>query len=375
MPERPRIVHVITLAEPGGAQTYVASLLPALSRRFDVTIAAHGPGPLCDAARAAGARFVPLRHVRRAINPWRDLRGLFELATLLRRERPHILHASSSKAGVLGRLAACLAGVPIRVFTVHGWAFSAHQGTRSALYRWAERLVLPLTTATICVSERERAAGLAAGTCTDETTAVIYNGVEVRPSPANRPAHRLLRIIAVGRLQAPKDQRTLVHALARLGDQAFEAVIVGDGPEYAAIERDVQRLGLAQAVELAGQRQDVPELLSTADLFVLSSTSEGLPISILEAMAAGLPVVASGVGGVPEVVVDGQTGLLVPPRDVPSLAAAIKRILSDPSLRYTLGQAGRMRVSERFDIDSFRRAHVDLYCRELARQGLPLPSR
>ena len=142
-----------------GAQSYVASLLPALVGRFDVTVAAHGAGPLRDAAEAAGVRFVPLANVRRPVNPFRDLAGLVELVRLLRRERPDILHANSSKAGVLGRLAAALTGVPIRIFTAHGWAFAAHSGLAARGYRVADRLMRPLTTATICVSEREREAG------------------------------------------------------------------------------------------------------------------------------------------------------------------------------------------------------------------------
>jgi hypothetical protein len=180
---RPRVLLVITLAEVGGAQTYVASLLPALVGYFDVAVAAHGSGPLREAAEAAGIRFLPLRSVRRPISPWRDLAGLFELVRLLRRERPDILHASSSKAGVLGRLAGFLARVPVRIFTVHGWAFAAHSGVSSRLYRWVDRLVEPLTTETNCVSEREREAALAAGTCSPERTVVIPNAVDVAGAP------------------------------------------------------------------------------------------------------------------------------------------------------------------------------------------------
>jgi glycosyltransferase involved in cell wall biosynthesis len=371
---RPRIFLVVTLAELGGAQTYVASLLPALAGRFDVTLAAYGPGPLRDAARAAGIRFVALRHVRRPISPWRDLLGLLELLVLLRRERPHILHASSSKAGVLGRVAAWLAGVPIRIFTVHGWAFSAHEGSRSSVYLWADRLVRPLTTVTVCVAERERVAGIAAGTCRAQNTVVIHNGVDAGAAPEAVHANPgPPRIVSVGRLQAPKDALTLVRALARLPKGSFEAVLVGAGPDRPLVEAEVRRLGLERAVELAGARHDVPEILAGADLFVLSSASEGLPMTILEAMAAGLPVVASDVGGVPEAVVDGETGLLVPPGDPASLAAAIERLLEDASLRRRLGQAGHARAKEWFDVASFQRAHVDLYRRELASRGLPSP--
>jgi glycosyltransferase involved in cell wall biosynthesis len=374
MTERPRILLVVTLAEPGGAQTYVASLLSALDG-FDVTVAAHGPGPLREAARTAGVRFVPLRHVRRRINPWRDLLGLLELLALLRRERPHILHASSSKAGFLGRIAAWLTGVPIRIFTAHGWAFLQEEGALSGLYRWGGRLMRPLTTVTVCVAEHDRLAGIAAGTCSESTTFVIHSGVDVAAAPPrDRRNPGPARIVSVGRLTAPKDTLALVHALARLPDGAFEAVIVGEGPDYPAAEEEIRRLGLERAVELAGRRDDVPDLLAGADLFVLSSRSEGLPLSILEAMAAGLPVVASSVGGVPEAVVDGETGLLVPPGDPSSLAAALEQLLGDAELRRRLGQAGRSRVQESFDLASFRRAHVDLYRRELANRGLPFPS-
>jgi glycosyltransferase involved in cell wall biosynthesis len=371
---RPRILLFVTLAETGGAQTYVASLLAPLAESFDVAVAAHGDGPLRDAARAAGVRFIPLKHVRRPLSLWRDMLGLLELLALLRRERPHIVHVNSAKAGALGRLAAWLVRVPIRIYTVHGWAFGAHGWPASVLYRWAERSLRPLTTVTVCVADSERRAGLAAHTCDDRTTVVIRNGVDPVPFQARGAHSGRSRLVTVGRLQAPKDAITLVRALATLRGRPFEAVLVGDGPDRPAVEEEVRRLGLESAVELLGERDDVPELLGTGDIFVLSSHSEGLPLSILEAMAAGLPVVASNVGGVSEVVVDGETGLLVPPSDAQSLAAAIERLLEDPVLRQRLGEAGRIRIAQDFDLAAVQQAHLDLYRRVLAVRGLPLPS-
>lgn len=367
----PRILILITLAETGGAQTYVASLLPALARDFEVTVAAHGEGPLVDAARAAGVRFVPLRQVRRPLHPLRDLLGLVELVRLMRTERPDIVHVNSSKAGVLGRIAAALTRVPVTVFTVHGWAFKAYSGIASALYRSADRLLSPLTTVTICVTETERAAGLAARTCRAGRTVVIPNAVDVGAAPRARHDGDRPRIVSVGRLAYPKDPRTLVRALARVRARPFSAQIVGDGPDQGGVEAEVRELGLESAVELSGPRGDVPELLAQADVFVLASRSEGGPISILEAMAAGLPVVASDVGGVGDLVADGATGLLVPPADPDALAAALDRVLADPELRRRLGAAGRERARERFDLGALRRAHLELYARELARRGLP----
>ena len=364
---------LVTLAEVGGAQSYVASLLPALVGRFDVTVAAHGEGPLRDAAAAAGARFVPLANVRRAVSPLRDLAGLVELIRLLRRERPDILHANSSKAGVLGRLAAALTGVPIRIFTAHGWAFAAHSGLAARVYRAADRLMLPLTTATICVSEREREAGLAARTCDDDATVVIPNAVDVGAAPRSVSTRQPPLLVTVGRLKAPKDFPTFVRALGRLPAGSFEAMIVGDGPDRPRLEEEIRSGGLSGAVQLARERHDVPRLLAAADVFVLASRSEGHPVSVLEAMAAGLPVVASRVGGVPEQVVDGETGLLVDPGDPKPLAAALERLTGDPALRRRLGAAGRARAEERFDLEPFRRAHLELYSRELATRRLPAP--
>jgi glycosyltransferase involved in cell wall biosynthesis len=365
---------LITLAEVGGAQSYVASLLPALASRFDVVVAAHGAGPLRDAAATPGVRYVPLEHVRRRINPWRDLAGLYELVRLLRRERPDILHANSSKAGVLGRVAARLAGVPIRIFTVHGWAFAAHSGLAARLYRWADRAVRPLTTVTICVSERERTAGIEAGTCDPELTVVIPNAVDVSAAPRARPVREKARIVAVGRLKAPKDFLTLVRALGVLPRGTFEAVIAGDGPDRRRLEREIHTRGIADSVRLVGERSDVLRLLADGDVFVLSSSSEGLPMSVLEAMAAGLPVVASRVGGVPELLEDGEDGLLVRSGEVGELAAALARLIAEPATRRRLGDAARARAEAYFDLEPFRRAHLELYSRELAKRGLPVPA-
>ena len=289
----------------GGAQSYVAALLPALTRDFDVAVAAHGPGPLQEAAATNGARFIPLEHVRRPINPFRDLAGLAELVRVLRRERPDIVHANSSKAGILGRLAAALARVPIRIFTVHGWAFAAHSGLASRFYQWADRLMSRLTSMTICVSEYSRAQGLEARTCTADRTVVIPNAVDIQPPPAMERARKPPVLISVGRLKAPKDFLTLVRGLALLRPGTAHTRIVGDGPDRPALEAEIRRLGIGNHVELLGERRDVAELLADADVFVLSSSSEGMPVSVLEAMAVGLPVVGSSVGGVPEHVVDG----------------------------------------------------------------------
>jgi len=358
---RPRILILVTLAEVGGAQTYVTALLPALAKEFDVTVAAWGPGPLAGAARGAGARYVPLRFVRRDVS-WREPLGLLELVLLCLRVRPHVVHANSSKAGVLGRIAAWLTGVPVRIFTAHGWAFMQYRGPAARMYLTLDRLVGPLTTRVVCVSERTLEAGLAARVCTAARSVVIPNGVDTdvpRASLDGEPP----RVLSVGRLKEPKDFATLLAALGRVS-VPFRAAIVGDGPDRASLDPPA-------GVELLGERDDVAQQLAASDVFALASRSEGMPLSVLEAMAAGLPVVASAVGGVPELVVDGETALLVPPSDADALARALERLLADGELRRRLGAAGRQRVLERFGLAAFRDAHLQLYRDELAARGLP----
>lgn len=368
---RARVFVLVTLGEVGGAQGYVASLLPALAGEYDVVVGAHGGAFVREAAERSGIEFVHLEQLRRPISPWRDLRGFAELYRLLRRQRPDVLHASSSKAGVIGRLAAVAARVPVRVFTVHGWAFSAHSGAASALYRWADRIAGRATTATICVSQRERADGLRARTCRADRTVVIPNGVEVDAYPQASLERAVPRLIAVGRLAAPKDWSTLLSALTSLDSEAFaELAIVGDGPERERVEDELARRSLEGRVRLLGERDDVPRLLAEADVFLLASRSEGLPLSVIEAMAAGLPIVASDVGGLKELVRDGETGVLVPPGDPVALAEALRPLLANRELRRRLGRAGRARAKALFDLSGFRRAHLELYRRELAAAGV-----
>jgi len=369
-PARPRVLLVVTLAERGGVVSYLSALVPGLVAEYDVTVAAHGPGPLGEAVRAAGAEFVELRQVRRAISPLHDPRGLLELIGLCRRVRPHVVHANSTKAGVLGRLAAWLTRVPVRLFSAHGWAFATHLGASARLYEWCDRMMRPLTTTTICVSRSELERGLRARTCTRERTVVIPNAVPLDVPRAHAESGGRLRVASVGRLAAPKDFITLVRALARLPGGSYRAQIIGDGPDRGAIAREIERLGIGAPVSLAGECGDVPQRLAAADVLVLSSRSEAMPMVVLEAMAAGLPVVASAVGGMPELVVDGETGLLVAPGDPEALAAALSRLARDPLLRGRLGAAGRARAERHHSLQDMRRRHADLYRSQLAARGV-----
>lgn len=354
---------VVTLAETGGAQTYVAHLLPALCASFDVTVAAHGDGPLAAAVEEAGATLVPLEHLRRPLSPVGDLRAVLELWRLCRRVRPRLVHLNSSKAVVIGTVAAWLARVPVRLVTVHGWPFKTETGIRKAIYAGASRAVRPLVTRAICVAENERTVGIAAHAIRPSQAVVIHNGVEI-PEAASAPTGR--DVVTVTRLRPPKDTTTLVAAAARVRDLFDRLLVVGDGPDRPEVERLVSELGLDGQVELLGDRDDVDAILARASVFVLSSRSEGLPMAVLEAMAAGVPTIASNVGGIPEVVNDGADGVLVAPGDAHALADALRRLLDDAELRLSMGRKARERARASFGLDHFREAHVALYDELLA---------
>jgi glycosyltransferase involved in cell wall biosynthesis len=368
----------VTLAEVGGAQTYVRDLLAATRDEFDVSVAAHGDGPLRTAAANLGVPFIPLRHVRRDLSLVQDPLGLLELTRLFRRLRPDIVHLNSSKVGILGRVAAAVAGVPIRVFTAHGWAFKATSGAGASVYLWADRIVRPLTTMVVCVSQTELRAGLAARTCTTGRSMVITNGVDVegalRRAPedadgSDRPQGRRVEIISVGRLAEPKDFSTLIAAMARLEPGAARLRVFGEGPLRESLEREIAEQGVADTVELPGEVPDVRPFLAESDIFVLSSRSEGMPLSVLEAMAAALPVVASAVGGLSEVVVDGETGLLIEAGNAEELARALALLAGDRERRERLGALGRQRAEQEYALPRWRTAHLDLYRRLLESKG------
>jgi glycosyltransferase involved in cell wall biosynthesis len=251
---------------------------------------------------------------------------------------------------------------------VNGWSFLWWSGLRGRLYLWGDRMIGRLATRVVCVSEVERRDGLAARVCSPERTVVIHNAIGVADVPGARHEVRMPTILSVGRLAPPKDFAILVRALAELGRGSFRAWIVGDGPDRASLEAEVIRLGLGGAVQFLGERHDVPELMAQSDLFVLSSRSEGLPLSIIEAMAAGLPVVASAVGGVPELVAN--AGFIVPAADPDALAACLRRLVLDPGLRRRYGALARRRAETEFDLPPFHRAYLDLYATELARRGI-----
>jgi glycosyltransferase involved in cell wall biosynthesis len=349
-----RIAYIVTTASPiGGAQIHVRDLAAAVSGQgHSPSVITSGTGPFIDDLRRLGIPVVVLRHLAVPIRPLRDLRALREIRAALTGLRPELVAAHSSKAGILGRLAGRSLRVPV-VFTVHGWAFTPGvPPLHAAVYRQVERLVGPLASRIITVSEFDRRLGLAAGIAGEDRLVTVHNGMpDVATSLRANPGRTPVRLVMVARFGAQKDHPTLLRALARLQDHAWELDLIGDGPLRAETESLAMALGLGGRVRFLGQRTDVDQILANAQVSLLVTNWEGLPLSILESMRAGLPVVASSVGGIGESLRDEENGYLVPRGDVELLRDRIERLLASPGLRARMGANGRTRFEQDFTLD------------------------
>jgi glycosyltransferase involved in cell wall biosynthesis len=359
-----RVSVIITRGERGGAQVHVRDLVAGLLHRVQFHVFVGEDGFLVDALRKVGALVTVVPSLQRAISPHTDVRALRDLRHHVRAARPHVVHTHSTKAGLLGRVVARSIGVPV-VHTAHAWSFS--DGLSWKRKAWAipvEWMAGRITDRFITVSEADREVGERYGVVRRPQARIIHNGVPTEAPRAQPGSGVPPVIVTVARLAPPKDIALLLTALSTI-DAPFHLRVIGDGELRAGLEQQAQHLGLTDRVTWLGTRGDVPDQLADAHIFALISRQEGFPISILEAMRAGLPVVASDVGGVREAVKPRQTGFLVPRGDATSLADALRSLLERPELRNELGQAGHTAFLDRFSADSMCRTTLSVY-RELA---------
>lgn len=334
----------------GGAQAHVYELARGLRERGHVVaVFIGGQGVFVDQLREAGVPVWIVRSLIRAVEPRADLRALFELRTALRAFAPDLVSTHTTKAGWVGRLVARAMSVPV-VVTAHGWLLTPGRlGARQRVAWLAERSLAPLAEAIITVSHYDHGIAREHGVAPARKLRVVHNALpDVGPERRAHPEASPPRIIAVARLEAPKDPLTLVRALERLRERPWTCELVGDGSMRGAVEAAVSRAGLSERFSLVGERDDVPARLAGAQIFVLPTRREGFPISILEGMRAGLPVVASRVGGIAEAVSDGHTGALVPAGAPAALTDALAPLVANPSLRASWGAAGRQRFLQEF---------------------------
>jgi glycosyltransferase involved in cell wall biosynthesis len=362
-------VYVVTRADRiGGALVHVRDLAMAmLSAGHTVTVLTGGNGCFTEQLAARNVPFIALRHLARPIRPLADARALLELRTVLKQLRPQLVSTHSTKAGWLGRMAARSLGVPV-VFTAHGWSFTDGVPPAAAfVHLWAERIAGPFADRIITVSHFDRDLAVRRHVAPERKIVAVHNGMpDVAPGLRANPGRRPPRLVMVARFEEQKDHSTLFRALARLTQHPWTLELIGDGPLLDEAREQVRALGLADRVEFAGARHDVAQRLARAQLFLLISHWEGFPRSILEAMRAGLPVVASRAGGAAESVEHGVTGAVVRPREVGELARALEPLLVDSSLRERLGAAGRWRYEASFTFERMLGHTLGVYEQVLA---------
>ena len=330
----------------------MSALARGLAGNWDVHVAAHGPdGALADACTAAGLPFHHVAHLARDLEPRSDAAAVRELRALARTVRPELVQLNSSKAGVLARIALAGLGIPV-VFTAHGWAFSGRGGRAGAFYTNAERACAPLCEAIVCVSSWDLKLARERRIAPPRKLHLIHNGVTVDPAtPPRRAAGKQLVLGCTARLAPPKDIETMLRALALPGSARWALRVFGEGPDRKQLEALRAELGLEHRATFLGSRDDVPAQLADCDAFSLISDWEGLPYSILEAMAARLPVIATRVGGIPDLIAEGSTGRLIPPRDPGALAGALAELAADPGRSLAYGEAGFQRASRAFSLE------------------------
>ncbi len=359
MPRKYNVLHIITTLELGGAQKSALALIQGLDPQLYTKYFISGPeGSLQEeASRMREVTVTVSPYLRRRIHPFYDFLAVGWLVRFMRARRIDIVHTHSSKAGIIGRMAARIAGVPVVIHTVHGWSFNAYQHVFvRRLYIFLERCAGRWTNKFIAVSRADIAKGLHNGIGTRDDYVLACCGVDRSIASGTAPAYRKedLGIAAsrpvVGVVACFKPQKNLTDMIAaarRVADAVPDVVFVcvGDGGQRRLLEQRIAENGLEDHFRLFGWRKDIARIFPVFDVAALSSLWEGLPITLLEAMFFAKPVVAYGVDGIPEIIQQNVTGFLVPPGQVTELAAKITELLRDKSRREQFGLAGKTRVA------------------------------
>lgn len=377
MPRKIKVLFVVTKSNWGGAQRYVYDLATGLPRdHFETAVALGGSGSLIQKLHGQSVRVLPIFSLTRDINTTSDLFSFFELLSIFHREKPAVVHLNSAKAGGLSALAARFAGVPLIIFTAHGWAFNEDRPLWQRLViKFFSWLTVVLSHKTIAVSEAVHK-DTRNWLFIQNKVVTIHNGVDSTEFLSREEARSLL--FARTEAQIPRDCQ-IIGTIAELHKNkglpyAIEAIailakknhslfyfILGTGEEQKKLSGLIKQHGLQERVFLFGFVENAAKYLKAFDAFILPSIKEGLPYVLLEAGLAGLPVVASRVGGIPEIIEDGKTGLLVPPRDTSVLARLIEQLIKNPAERSMIGTALYDKVVKEFSLSRMITETIALY--------------
>jgi len=393
--DRIKILRIIGRLNVGGPAIHVVNLTAGLAPgRYQSLLVAgsenEAEGSMLDYALSRGVEPTVIPEIVTAFNlAPRDFKALWKLYSLMRRERPHVVHTHTAKAGLLGRVAAWLAGVPVIVHTFHGHVLHGYYGpVKNQLLRWVERLLALTADRLVTVSEQVKNDLVGYGIAKAEKISVVPLGFDLEPFlTADKfrskfkqeitlsQEHKLIGI--VGRIFPIKNHGLFLDAAACIArqDPLARFVIVGDGVLRQTLENKARDLAIDDRVMFTGWRRDLPRICADLNVLVVSSDNEGTPVSAIEAMAAGCPVVATRVGGLPDLIDDGRTGRLVPPRDADALASAVLSLLRSSPAARKMGNNAREFVRQRFAVRRLFGDMDHLYTELLEEKAIAIPTR
>lgn len=370
-----KVLHIITLSEWGGAQRVCYDLATNLNKdKFLVEVACKPGGILVKKLKEKDIKVYEIPSFRREILPLSDFKTLISLYRLMKKRKYDIVHCHSTKAGILGRIAAKLAGVRKIYFTAHSWGFYNLEE-----YGWARRLLIFLekiaakcSTKIICVSKNTKQEGLKRKIAKEDKFLVIRNGISFEVNSNKEKAREKLKIGKediifgmIGRFAYPKDPVFFIKVASKIVKNYPQAkfILIGGGPLFEKCQDFVKENKLENNTFLLGEKnpEDTRELLSGFDVFVLISKFEGLPLTIIEAMSAGLPIIASNVGGIKELVKQGENGFLVKSDNLNELIEKIVYLIKNPQERKRMGERSLKIAKENFSLNEMVKSYEKLY--------------
>lgn len=372
-----KIIYVITKSVWGGAQRYVFDLAThLLKEQYDIAVACGGRGALVQKLKEKNIRIISIPHLKRDINVRKEVLSLFSLWRIFQKERPDIIHFNSSKAGGLGSVVAFASKFTANnlklkiIFTVHGWAFSEDRPY------WQKKIIIFLSwfgalfqNKIICVSQYDYSAALQYRIAPKRKLAMIHNGITIDEKyflPRNEARQKLNipeKIFVAGTIAELADNKGLAYLLeaAIKIQEPVLCYIIGEGENRKQMEEYIAKHNAGKKIILVGFISDASRYLKAFDVFVLPSIKEGLPYALLEAASAGLPLIGTRVGGIPEIIEDGKNGFLVPPKNSDALADAIKKLGANPELQNRFSEANIQFVKDKFSFESMLPKTILLY--------------
>jgi len=367
------ILYLVTQSELGGAQTYVFDLVTSLQLEYNVVIGSGEQGhkgELAKMLKETNTDFYTVPYLQRKISPWHDFMALFQIIKLIKKIKPDIIHLNSSKISILGSLAVGIIrgysfknSRPIRViYTVHGWVFNEPMSSLKRLfYQYAEKITALFKDKLICVSQFDYDLACQYKIAPQRKLVMIHNGIKEVKFLSREEARVKLNVDnekfvigSIGNLYKNKGFKYLIEATKELvaNNSQLTTIIIGEGQGRNNLEKLIKEYNLENNIILAGRIENASELLLAFDIYVCSSVKEGLSYTIIEAMQSGLPIVATNVGGNPELIKDQETGFLIKPNDPGILASKINEIINNPDLMQEQSTKARIKALEEFNLET-----------------------